>query len=225
MWCILCITCTRVEVSQNERDLGVIMDSSLSYKLHVQTIVSKAVKVYGWLARSLVSRDKLTILKVYKCLVRPILEYGCTVWSPHRVGIMEHLEKVQRKITKLILPQSLSYTDRLKALQLPSLRWRRNYIDLLMVHKILHGDQQIRRQLFTLSSEVSVANLRRHRLTLYRRTVHCDIYKHHFVNRVIDNWNSLPARLLDIAALCSFKRNLKAYLLTGGGIDPYKWDR
>jgi ribonucleases P/MRP protein subunit RPP40 len=209
-----------LKLSHKERDLGVVMSSSLSYKPHIQAITTKALQLYGWMARTLISRQRVTVLKVYKCLIRPTLEYACVVWSPSRVGLISRLENVQRKITKLVVRGSVSYEDRLKILNLPSLRWRRDYLDLLMVHRILHGDEHLRKQLFTYSSEVSGSNLRRHRLTLYKRAVHSDAYRHHFSNRVVDSWNSLPAQLLSINGFDLFKRSLKIYLLSKR--NPYK---
>ena len=50
----------------------------------------------------------------------------------------------------------------METLNLPSLKWRRQFIDLLRVYEILHSDPLLRKQLFTLNSEVSNTNLRRH---------------------------------------------------------------
>ena len=106
---------------QLERDLGVIIDGSLSNKPHIQKIVNQAMKIYGWMVRNLVTRDKVVILRVYKSLIRPILEYASSVWSPHRIGLIDQLERVQRKVTKLIYRDAL-YSDRLTMLKLPTLR-------------------------------------------------------------------------------------------------------
>jgi hypothetical protein len=209
-----------LKASLQERDLGVIMSGSLSYKFYIQAIAAKALKIYGWMVRNLVSGDKETILKVYKSLIRPMLEYACAVWSPSRVGLANRLEHVQRKVTKLIVKGPTSYEGRLRVLRLPSLRWRRNYLDLLKVHQILHGDEQVRKRLFTFKSEVSATALRRHRLSLYRQVARSNVYHHHFVNRTIDQWNSLPVQLLRINRFELFKRNLKVYLMSRG--DAYK---
>ena len=210
---------------QLERDLGVIIDGSLSNKPHIQKIVNQAMKIYGWMVRNLVTRDKVVILRVYKSLIRPILEYASSVWSPHRIGLIDQLERVQRKVTKLIYRDAL-YSDRLTMLKLPTLRWRRNYLDMLRVYSIVHGDESLRRELITFSSEVSIsdANLRRHRYTIYKANVHTEIFKHHFVNRVVDQWNSLPEPLLDLLQQSLFKKQLKSYLLTNGKIEPYVWN-
>ena len=199
------------------------MDCSLSYKLHIQKIVNKAIRLYGWLVRNLVTKNKTVVLRVYKALIRPTLEYASSVWSPARIGVMNSVEKVQRKVTKLIVRDG-SYSFRLETLKLPSLRWRRNYLDLLQAHRIIHGDAELRKELFTFSSEVSYANTRRHRFAIYKPHVRTDVCKNHFVCRVVDHWNSLPDALLDLTRFDLFKRCLKSYLLSNGTIKPYTWN-
>ena len=55
------------------------------------------------------------------------------------MGDIRGLENVQRRATKLIPTlQNLSYPERLQSLNLPSLSYRRNHIDLIMVYKILN---------------------------------------------------------------------------------------
>ena len=55
------------------------------------------------------------------------------------MGIICELESIQRKATKLIpLLQSLPYSERLQNLNLPSLSYRRNHMDLIMTYKILN---------------------------------------------------------------------------------------
>jgi len=46
-------------------------------------------------------------------LLRPILEYCTPLWSPHHIGLVDKIEKVQRRFTKIIFCLSyLSYRDR-----------------------------------------------------------------------------------------------------------------
>ena len=124
------------------------------------------MRMYGWLTRTLATDDTKVIIRLYKALIRPILEYASTVWSPTRVGLIIKLESVQRKVTKFAFRRTpvFDYSERLRISILPSLMWRRLFLDLLMVHRILHGDVKIRKELFYLSTEVSSSNLRRHLL-------------------------------------------------------------
>ena len=38
----------------------------------------------------------------YKGMVRPILEYGSSVWDPHTVKLPEELEKVQNRAARFV---------------------------------------------------------------------------------------------------------------------------
>jgi hypothetical protein len=209
---------------ETERDLGVIMDPTLCYKTHIEKAIGKAMRIYGWITRSLITRESCVIIRTYKSLIRPILEYCSSVWSPSRRDLISNLERVQRKVTKLVFKSYLPYSERLQKLQLPSLQWRRTYLDLLRTHQVVHGNVSIRKQLFKFTSEVSTStvNLRRHRFSLYHAGVHCELYRNQFANRVITKWNALPDNLLDITQFALFKSKLKQYLLVS--IDPYKWE-
>lgn len=225
--CVLCFSATRNEPKYylyneliknmpTERDLGLNIHYSLSSKQHIQAIVNKALKLYGWLVRILCTKNPQVKIRLYKAIIRPVLEYGSTVWSPCRLQQIDYLEKVQRKYTKFALNWSTyTYQERLKLLELPTLKWRRMYLDLLMAHRIQHGNENIRNKLFKLTAQVGPnLNLRRHHLTIYKSLFSTDIYKFHFVNRVVDHWNSLPCYLLDIVNFKSFKKSLKIHLLS-----------
>ena len=38
----------------------------------------------------------------YKGLVRPILEYGSSVWDPHNEGLIDDFEKVQKLAARFV---------------------------------------------------------------------------------------------------------------------------
>ena len=74
-------------------------------------------------------------------MVRPHLEYGQSVWSPYLRRQKDALESVQRRATKAISKISkLQYQDRLRYLNLPTLKYRRKRGDHTMVYKILHDE-------------------------------------------------------------------------------------
>ena len=79
---------------------------------------------------------------LYKCLVRPILEYAVPVWCPYLVMDFYALENVQRRASRLALNQCkgyMSYEDRRKLLKWPTLSDRRIYLSLVECYKIAFG--------------------------------------------------------------------------------------
>ena len=93
-------------------------------------IVNMAKSVIWWIKRSLISKNRLVMINVYKTLVRPHIEYAVQLWNLPAVhgnwnNIME-LEDVQRSFTRLVEGIGLlPYKDRLKELQLTTLLERR----------------------------------------------------------------------------------------------------
>ena len=131
------------------------------------------------MTRTLISRKPETILKAFKTLIRPNLEYASSVWNPVAIKQIQAIERIQHKITRLILGKTIPYETRLRILNLPTLKWRRNYLDLLRVYSILTSEKEhtIRKSLFTLNSEVSNVNLRRHYLTIHGENAHTNVFK------------------------------------------------
>jgi hypothetical protein len=76
------------------------------------------------------------LLHIY---VRPMLEYACSVWSPHHIAYLREVESVQRRFTKRFPGLAeYNYSSRLALLDLDSLELRRLRQDLigLLVYKI-----------------------------------------------------------------------------------------
>ena len=58
-----------------ETDLGIIVSNDLKPSKQCVSAVKKANMTLGMIKRHIVSRDKITIVRLYKSLVRPKLEY------------------------------------------------------------------------------------------------------------------------------------------------------
>ena len=73
-------------------------------------------------------------------MVRPILEYANTIWSPRRISDLTKIEKVQIKATKYVCRNKhLAYEERLWYLNLPTLSYRRIRGDMIELYKIIMG--------------------------------------------------------------------------------------
>ena len=63
-----------------------------------------------------------------------------TLYGAHKKGDIELVEKVQKRATKLIISlKHLPYTERLKQLKLPTLKYRRLRGDMIEVFKLVHN--------------------------------------------------------------------------------------
>ena len=84
------------------------------------------------------------MLKLYKTLGRPHVEYCVQFWSPsYKMDIIK-LERVQKRFTRM-LPglDGLSYKERLDRLRRFFLERRRLRGDLIEVYKIMRGIDQL----------------------------------------------------------------------------------
>lgn len=65
------------------RDLDVLFDAKLSFKPHINGVVTKVHMRAGQILRCFLSRDIETLLRAFITYVRPLLEYCTLIWSPH----------------------------------------------------------------------------------------------------------------------------------------------
>jgi Reverse transcriptase (RNA-dependent DNA polymerase)/Endonuclease-reverse transcriptase len=195
--------------SVNEyKDLGVIVDSNLRFKSHIDHIVVKANTRACLIHKCFVSKDISTLVRAFITYVRPLLEYASCIWSPSYSLSINLIESVQRKFTKR-LPgcEQLDYKTRLTRLNLESLELRRLHLDLICVYKILFGIIDIdATNLFTLSS--TSHNTRGHAFKLTGTHCRINIRQHFFAERIVNPWNSLIAKPEDFSDLKSFVRCL-----------------
>ena len=200
---------TVLKGSDCERDLGIHFDRYLKFDYHINTIINKANRTLGIIRKTFDYLDKDIFCLLFKGLIRSQLEYAAPVWSPHLMKHIEALENVQRRATKLVPGMSqLSYAERLKALKLPTLTYRRLRGDMITVFKIVHMgfDENIRSML-----PKNTSGLRGHDKKLFVEGSKRDIRKYNFTMRVRKIWNSLPDRVVNAKDVINFERELDNY--------------
>ena len=192
----------KLEFITKEKDLGVIIDHKLNFSSHIVTQVKKANKMMGLIRRSYTHLDITSFRYLFNSLVRPHLEYCVSIWYPLLKKDEELIENVLRRATKLIPGlYDKPYKERLAAIKVPSMRYRRMRGDMILVYKILRGGNQSLRDLFMINE----SRTRGHNFKLYKPLVQTTIRKHFFSIRVINNWNSLPYEVVNAVSLDSFK--------------------
>ena len=198
-----------VDIKQvtEERDLGVVMDECLKFRRQATEAVSKANRVLGTIWRSFANLDKTTLPILYKTLVRPLIEYGNAVWGPHNKEDQKMVERVQRRATRMVPEvRHLPYAERLKALRLPSLQFRRRRGDVILVYQVLHGRLNLPQEAFFTKS--TLHSTRGHSLKLAKPHAQTRVRKNHWSIRVVNDWNSLPDDIVMAETLKEFKNKI-----------------
>ena len=140
--------------------------------------------------------------KCYLGIVRPIIEYACTVWAPHTAQDINRIEMIQRRAAQFVYHNNYYYptvsvSSMLKSLGWPTLQARRNYFKLLLTYKILNAMISIP----PYNLKPVTRNTRGYQLHLQCLQFACDSYCYSFFPSAIRLWNCLP---VDIATTDDF---------------------
>ena len=189
-----------------QKDLGVVISSDLKWESHISGIVKRANFVLYLIRIAFKDNSAPTLSKLYKSHVRPILEYGESVWNPYYVKDIELLERVQRGATKI--PPELShlpYHERLKRMNLTTLAERRMRGDLIQSFKILNNLYDVDLPIFHLAND---RQLRGHNKKLQKERCSKLPRRNFLTNRVVYRWNSLSADTVLSGNINQFKNRL-----------------
>jgi len=107
------------------------------------------------------------------------------------------------------------YEERLRVLQLPTLRCRQLREDMIQLYKYVNNkyDTNFVLQLQYKSMLEKRYYTRGHRYKLVPQLCKYDLRKHFFVNRLLKLWNSLPDDVVWACSVSSFKRRLDLNLV------------
>ena len=151
------------------------------------------------------------MVKLYKALVRPKLEYCIQAWRPYLKGDIEKLERVQHRATKMIAGcGNMSYEDRLKYTGLTTLEDRRNRGDVIEVFKYLKGFSDI--DFGKYFKIVENSRTRGHKYKIEKVRSRLDIRKNFFTQRVVNDWNTLPGVVVEATSVNGFKNRYDKYM-------------
>ena len=130
-----------LEHADKTKYLGVTIQSDLKWDSHINNITTKANKTLGFLRRFINISSIKVKEQAYKSLVRPSLEYACSVWDPYTKEDITQFEQVQRRTARYVTncyhnTSSVSY-------MIGHLNWRsladgRTDAHLVMLYKITH---------------------------------------------------------------------------------------
>ena len=128
----------------------------------------------------------------YKGLVRPILEYGSSVWDPHYEGLIDDLEKVQKRaarfVTRNYTYEKGSMTDILKKIKWESLQKRRKDNRIILLYKGLKGRAKIH-------TDDLIPQKRRCSKGVGEAPAPASFFWYHLVQRFLSSWHGTVSSL------------------------------
>jgi len=154
--------------------LGVWIIDNLKLSIQCHNAYFKASRALSLIGRTISFKSKDVLIRLYKTLVRPHLEYCVSAWSPYYAKDRSLLERVQHRFTRMVLGlKNLSYEKRLEHLGLWTLEERRNHADLLEVFKMYKGLSTVPfEHLLSLST---ATNTRGHAARIAKHHCHLDL--------------------------------------------------
>ena len=200
------------------RDLGVIMDKSLSFREQSQVVIKKCLRIFGFIRNVTIDFNNLfTISYLYKILLLPIITYCIPIWYPKTENSLKELIAIEHKFLRYASTKTSSpmhffehdYTQIRNKLGLQSLRSLIKEIDYITAFKIA-------KKVFN-SPEVNSLFRRRtnsHNLRNIREM------KQKKAPNFIDNsatfrltriWNHLPLQVRQLETLTEFKKEIKRF--------------
>ena len=204
---------TELEHVSRIKDLGVTLDTKLTFEAHVTDVVSRANRALGLLIRSLqvgTSKAKFNrsaVTSAYFANVRSILEYCSVVWAGAAKSHTVRVDRVQHKFLTWLLAHttsgqanSLSYDHLLSHFKLPSLAQRRVQHDILYLRNIMRGKVDAEALLDSFPLHVPPRSTRT--LTLFA------------VPRA-------RVKTIETGMFCRTAKNMNAFLASGSGADIF----
>jgi hypothetical protein len=200
------ISGNKLSLSSSTKDLGVIIDSSLKFDVHVDSIIKKTYNKAHFIMRSFCHLNTKLFSALFKTFIRPCLEYCNQICRPVYSTHLEKLELCQRRITKWCPAiRKLDYTERLQRLNLPSIKERFRRGDVILVYQLLNGFYKIdHSRFFSINTNIT----RGHCMRLSGCVARLNLRHRFFSERVITLWNSLPNSVVTAPTLNSFKARL-----------------
>ena len=212
-----------LEKVEMERDIGVLIHSSLKPSKQCSDAARRATAVLEQIARSFHYRDRHTFLQLYKQYVRVHLEFSVPAWSPWSIVDIDTLEKVQQRAVNMVSGCNTgSYQDKLKSLGLQSLKDRRIRYDMIETFKMLNGFSRVDyTTFFEIVGDRPAVHTRNtsYHQNIVRTNARSEVRRNFFTNRVPPIWNNLPTFVKQSTSVKMFRTRYDKYIGTTGPVN------
>ena len=207
---------TPINEVEAHKHLGLFLSNDCSWHQHINYIKDKAWARINIMRRLKYKLDRKSLESIYISFIRPLLEYGDTIWDNCTQYEKYELDKIQNEAARIATGATklVSLTNLYKEIGLESLSKRRNNHKLTLLYKMINHLTPIYLSSL-IPAQVSSAsryNLRnaQNYQTIRART---NQYRDSFLPSTLHLWNNLPLEARQSNTLNSFKLFLKKDIL------------
>ena len=196
-------------VTEEERDIGVIVTDNLKPAAQCSKAARTAQAVLGQISRAFHYRDRHVFVRLYTQYVRLHLEFSTQAWAPWTEADKKVLERVQMRAVAMVSGLvSQDYEARLTELGLLSLEERRHQADMCLMHKIMNGIGGLHHEIWfeRASDSARVTRVAADGLNVKVKNGRLELRRNFFSVRVSSQWNLIPAHLKRMMPAHLFKR-------------------
>jgi hypothetical protein len=207
----------QLDYSARVKNLGVVMDSTLSWSRHVSALSSKIYCVLRNLYRFRSSTKHEVRVKLARTLAMPIIDYCNMLLTDMSAEEIRRLQVVQNNIVRYIfnLKKRQSITPFYKELQWLKVKERVHLSSMIQIFKTVHNyGPSYLKDFFKLASDTKTRGTRSHPLSLQLPRSNCLMFEQSIPYNGVRMWNSLPSHILNSKSIAIFKKRLTAHLIT-----------
>ena len=202
-----------LEPSSHIRDLGVYLSDDCTWSYHINKMTVEARKIAAWVLGAFRDRSAVTMITLYKSLVRSKLEYCCPLWNPTKIGDIQLIENVQKQFTRKVKGMcDFDYWERLEKLKLLSLQRRRERYSIIHVWKMLNDKAPNNIGLKTYNSSRLGIKITIPKFNHQAQKSYSTAYDDSFGIKAARLWNLLPKSVNSHTSLDPFKVALCGFL-------------
>ena len=204
----LLMTNCQIQEVDSHKHLGLHFSNNGSWHNHIESIKEKAWQRVNVMRKLKFLLDRKSLEIIYISFIRPLLEYGDTIWDNCTLYEKRELDKIQNEAARIVTGATalVSLQALYNEVGWDSLQTRRTNHKLITFFKMQHG--LVPHYLSSLTppsfSETSMYNTRNadDYITIQ---CHSQSYFNSFLPSVVREWNNLPQQAKQITSLLSFK--------------------
>lgn len=208
---------TKIEMVNNIKFLGIIFDSELSWKGHVDMIRVKVRQSAGCLGRCKNLLDLKSKRMIYFAIIHSHLMYGVELWGSANITIIKPLEILQKRAIRAVSgkPPRHPTSELFKQLGILKLADLCNSQLIKLSYKGLQNSlpENIQRYFIKRSANRTGVDTRQTDNTFYLSRKGTRVQNNRPSVKGTHLWNSLPINLRSAPSLNTLAKNYKTYLL------------